>query len=315
MTICTARTTLTTTAVVTAALTLASATYQRVAERHDDRRFPPPGELIDIGGRRLHIIRSGTADPVVLVLPSLATAALEWVRVQRLLAEQTDATIIAVDRGGIGWSDPAPWPRTPATMADELDRLITALGPTEPVILAGHSVGGLIARLFAARHPERVARLILVDSTHEDYDRVLPRFDPNIGTRDQWAQVLHYRRRILGLHRLRVRLGQVPELRAEAEKEVADDLVDAHVARYLTSAFRRAVVQETLGLIYGTTPMRTEARDLGDLPVTVVTAGPNGRDTWFEGWQQLQADFLTMSTNTQQVWARHADHHINHEHP
>ncbi|HEY0803484.1 MAG TPA: alpha/beta hydrolase, partial [Pseudonocardiaceae bacterium] len=176
-------------------------------------------------------------------------------------------------------------------------------------------VCGLIARLFAAHHPARVARLILVDSTHEDYDRVLPRFDPSIGTRDQWAQILHYRRRILGLHRLRVGLGQVPELRQEAEKEVADDLVDAHVTRYLTAAFRRAVVQETLGLIYGTAPMRAEARDLGNLPVTVVTAGPNGRDTWFEGWQQLQADFMTMSTNTRQVWARHADHHINHEHP
>lgn len=57
-----------------------------------------------------------------------------------------------VDRGGIGWSDPAPWPRTPATTADELELLIAALGIDSPVILAGHSIGGLVARLFAARH-------------------------------------------------------------------------------------------------------------------------------------------------------------------
>lgn len=311
----TSRQILTALTAVPLALGLASATYQRLGERRDDRRFPPPGELVDIGGRRLHVIRSGTGNPVVIVLPSLGTTALEWVRVQRVLAEQTDATIIAVDRGGIGWSDPAPWPRTPATMADELDRLIAALGINGPVILAGHSVGGLVARLYAARHRDRVARLILVDATHEDYSCVLPRFDPSVGTRDQWAQVLHYRLRILGLRRLRVALGQVPDLRKDAEREVATDLVDAHIARYLTTAFRRAVVQETLGFILGMDPMRAQARELGDLPVTVVTAGPHGRDTWFEGWLELQADFLTMSTNSRQVWARHADHHINHEHP
>jgi pimeloyl-ACP methyl ester carboxylesterase len=200
-------------------------------------------------------------------------------------------------------------------MAEELDALITALGVTEPVILAGHSVGGLVARLYAARHRDRVAHLILVDATHEDYSRVLPRFDATIGTRDLWAQVARWQLRILGLYRLRVALGQVPGLRQEAEKEVAADLVEAHIACYLTTAFRRAVVQETLGFIFGMTPMRAQARDLGDLPITVVTAGQNGRDQWFEGWLQLQADFLTMSTDTRQVWARRADHHINHEHP
>lgn len=302
-------------AVIPVVAAAASATYQRLGERRERRRFPPLGEMVDLGGRRLQVIRSGTADPVVIVQPSLGTSALEWVRVQRILAKRSDATVIAVDRGGLGWSDPAPWPRTPATMADELDMLITALGVTGPVMLAGHSVGGLVARLFAARHPEQVARLILVDSTHEDYSRVLPRFDPSIGTRDQWAQVLHWRLRMLGLHRLRATLGQVPDLRADAERETPADLVEAHIARCLTGAFRRAVVQETLGLIYGTTPLRREARDLGDLPVTVVTAGPNGRDTWFEGWLQLQADFLTMSTHTEQVWARHADHHINQTDP
>lgn len=120
---------------------------------------------------------------------------------------------------------------------------------------------------------------------------------------------------MLGLYRARVALSRVPDLRRDAEREVPADLVDAHIACCLTTGFQRAVVQETLGFSFGMTPMHTQARELGDLPVTVVTAGSTGRERWFEGWRQLQADFLTMSTNAHQVWARHADHHINHEDP
>lgn len=198
----------------------ASATYQRLTERRDAHRFPPPGELIDIGGRRLHIFRSGDRGPAVIVLPSLSTPAAEWVRVQRALAERTDVTIILLDRGGVGWSDPAPWPRTPAAMADEVGALITALGITEPVILVGASVGGLIARLFAARHPERVAHLILSDSSHEDQFQRLHEVDPGIGDGELWKHAARWRLRILGWHRLRLALGWLPELRQEAQREV-----------------------------------------------------------------------------------------------
>lgn len=298
-----------------AALGAASTTYQRLAERRDARWFPPPGELVDIGGRRLHVFRSGTSGPAVIVLPSLSTPADEWVRVQRALAERTDTTLILVDRGGVGWSDPAPWPRTISAMADEVDALITALGITEPVILVGHSVGGLIARLFAARNRERVARLILVDSSHEDQYQRLHEADPSIGDAELWKYAARWQLRVLGWRRLRLALGLLPELRQDAEREVPADLVDAHLARYLSARNRRAVVQEFVGLLLGRQPLRTEARDLGDLPITVVTAGPVGRDDWYPPWLELQAEFLDMSRNTTQIWARNADHHINHDDP
>jgi pimeloyl-ACP methyl ester carboxylesterase len=302
-------------AAVPVVLGAASATYQRLAERRDTRRFPPPGELVDIGGRRLHVFRSGGRGAAVIVLPSLSTPAAEWVRVQRALAERTDATIILLDRGGVGWSDPAPWPRTPAAMADEVGTLIAALGISQPVILVGASVGGLIARLFAARHPERVARLVLSDSSHEDQYQRLHEVDPGIGDGELWKHAARWRLRLLGWHRLRLALGRLPELRQDAEREVPADLVDAHLARYLSRRNRRAVVQETVGLLLGRQPLREEARDLGDLPITVITAGPVGRDVWYPPWLELQAEFLDMSTNTSQVFASHADHHINHDDP
>src|SRR5207248_11805296 len=84
-------------AAVLAALGAASATYQRLAECRDARRFSAPGELVDIGGRQLHVLRSGSGRPTVIVLPALSTPADEWVRVQRALVEHTDATMILVD--------------------------------------------------------------------------------------------------------------------------------------------------------------------------------------------------------------------------
>lgn len=302
-------------AAIPVALGAASATYQRLAERRDARRFPPPGELVDIGGRRLHVFRSGTGGPAVIVLPALSTPAAEWVRAQRALTQRTDATIVLVDRAGIGWSDPGPWPRSLSTMADEADALITALGITEPVILVGHSVGGLIARLFAARNRERVARLILADSSHEDQYERLHEVDSRIGDGELWKYAARWRLRVLGWHRLRLALGRLPQLRQDAEREVPSDLVDAHLARYLTARYRRGLVQEFLGLLLGRQALRDEARDLGDLPITVVTAGPVDREVWYPPWLELQADLLTMSTNTSQIWARHCDHYINHDDP
>jgi pimeloyl-ACP methyl ester carboxylesterase len=289
--------------------------YQRLAESRDDCRFPPPGELIDIGNRRLHVLQSGTGDPVVVIVPALGASAIEWARVQRAVAARSDATVLVVDRGGLGWSDPAPWPRTPATMADELDCLLTALRINQPIILAGHSMGGLAVRLYAARHRERVAHLVLVDSSHEDQAYVLPQFEPAESVRELWVRAARRQSRLLGLYRLRAALGGLPELRDEAEREVPPDLVDAHIARSLTRAWRHAVVQELLGFRLGMRAPRDHARNLGDLPLTVITGGTRVSARWFEGWRQLQKNFLTMSTRSQHLWTLHTGHHINHDDP
>ncbi|MEU6647179.1 alpha/beta fold hydrolase [Saccharomonospora sp. NPDC046836] len=231
-------------AAIPAAFGVASAFYQRCAERKDNLRFSAPGEFVDIGNRRLHVIRSGSGRPVVVVLPALSTPAVEWVRVQRALTSLTDSTVLVVDRAGIGWSDPAPWPRTLSTMADEVHQLLAGLGLKEPVILVGHSVGGLIARLYAARHRERVAQLILVDSSHEDQNKHLHRFDRTVGDGELWRGALRYRLRLLGWYRWRKQFFRGDELVRVAAREVPADLVDAHIARDFTTSRRRAVVQE-----------------------------------------------------------------------
>jgi pimeloyl-ACP methyl ester carboxylesterase len=144
---------------------LASAAYQTVADARDRRRYPPPGELVDIGGRRLHLWRAGEGGPAVVVAPSLGEPGHGWAEVQRLLAQHT--TVVLYDRAGLGWSDPGPWP-TGRRMVADLHALLEAAGIPPPYVLAGHSLGGLLMRWHQATHPDDVAGLALVDSSHPD---------------------------------------------------------------------------------------------------------------------------------------------------
>ena len=59
-------------------------------------------------------------------------------------------------------------------MVEELHRLLGAAGVPGPYVLVGHSFGGLLVRLYAARYPQEVAGLVLVDSAHEQQHRRAP---------------------------------------------------------------------------------------------------------------------------------------------
>ena len=120
---------------------------------------------IDVGGYTLYYKELGTGGPAVIFLAGEDDNITVWRKVQPDVAEFT--TTIAYDRGGVGCSDQGENPRTADVVAAELEAFLDALGLTDPVILCGHSFGGLFARYFANQHPERVAGLILVDATHE----------------------------------------------------------------------------------------------------------------------------------------------------
>ena len=86
--------------------------------------------------------------------------------VQREVAKSTRACWY--DRAGYGWSDPAPWRRSSADIADDLHKLLRAVGVPPPYVLVGHSFGGFRnVRVFAARNPGEVAGMVLVDSADE----------------------------------------------------------------------------------------------------------------------------------------------------
>jgi pimeloyl-ACP methyl ester carboxylesterase len=130
------------------------------------RLSPVPGKLIDIGGYRLHLYCTGEGSPTVVLDYGLVGSYLEWYRVQPEITRFT--RVCSYDRGGYGWSDPSPRPRTPDLMAEELHTLLEKAGEKAPYVLVGHSMGGFDVLMYHDRYPEQVAGLVLLDATHPD---------------------------------------------------------------------------------------------------------------------------------------------------
>lgn len=119
-----------------------------------------------VGGRQLFYSCAGSGTPTVVFEAGLGDTSETWSQVQPIVAEFTQ--VFSYDRAGLGQSDPAPKPRTCQNMVDDLKLLLTGAYISPPFILVGHSFGGMLVRLFASQHPEDVAGMVLVDSTHED---------------------------------------------------------------------------------------------------------------------------------------------------
>ncbi len=148
-------------ALAVALLLLAGIAYQCFGAARDLRRHPPPGRLIDIGGRRLHLLDQGTNPPTVVFESGLPGSVLSWFLVQGELSRLVRT--VAYDRAGLGWSDPGAEPRSAEKIAEELRSLLQRADVAPPYILVGHSFGGLTTRLYAARYPDEVAALVLLD--------------------------------------------------------------------------------------------------------------------------------------------------------
>ena len=122
----------------------------------------PPRETVERHGRRIAWRGAGEGPPVLL-LHGIGSGSASWEAQLDALAGRYRA--VAWDAPGYGGSDPLPGDTPPSgAYGDAVADLLDGLG-IERVNLVGHSLGGLIAASFAARHPERLASLTLSDAT------------------------------------------------------------------------------------------------------------------------------------------------------
>ena len=126
------------------------------------RVYSPPGRLIAVDGHHLYLYCTGRGTPAVVFDSALGGSCLSWTWVQPQVAVFTQAC--SYDRAGFGWSDAGPLPRTADRLATELHALLTKAEIAAPYVLVGHSYGGLVTRLFAAKYRDQVAGLVLVDA-------------------------------------------------------------------------------------------------------------------------------------------------------
>lgn len=154
---------------------VAGAAYQMAGAMRDAQSLPAPGRLIDVdSGRRLHLASASGDGPTVVFEAGISATSLSWTLVQPRVSRF--ARTFSYDRAGLGWSDASPSGITAAGCAEDLHRLITTAGIPAPCVLVGHSYAGFILHVYATRHPENVAGLVLVDPIYpEEWLAMSPR--------------------------------------------------------------------------------------------------------------------------------------------
>ena len=251
----------------------------------------------------------GEGSPIVVIIPALGDNVLQWLPIVEGAA--TETRVCVYDRAGIGWSDPPPYGYwTPGVVAADLHKLLPAAGILPPCVVAGHSFGGIIARSLQARHPDDVAGMLLIDSSHEQQGKRLRAADWRDGTADALWRAAQRQARILGARRLAASLGLLQDLDADIAREVPPEYAGAARAIYLSTRERRIVVRELLMMARTWEP----PRPLGSLPLTVLTAD---RPSWSEWpvWKPMQDELAALSTDSEHIMARTDEHYIHRHEP
>ena len=148
-------------------LALGGATYEAIMAAGDGKRYPPPGQLVDVGGYRLHLHCIGQGSPTVVLDAGLGAFSLDWGAVQPQIA--TSTRVCAYDRGGLGWSDPYHAAQ-PAAVCQRAACAAHKRWPRRSVCARRPLNLGQNGSLLASQHPDEVAGMVLVDARHEHVD-------------------------------------------------------------------------------------------------------------------------------------------------
>lgn len=249
-----------------------------------DEDFPMPGQLIDVGGHSLHLNCRGSGSPTVVLEPGAGgtSSMLGWITP----AVASETRVCVYDRAGRGWSEPAESPQDGAQIATDLHTLLERGNVPGPYVMAGHSFGGLYVLAFAARHPDDVAGMVLVDSTEPGSAATPATSSDNENSDDILGRVsaLLSSSARLGLARLIADLdfGSLPPQARDGAR--ATTVTPTHVQSTLDEYLQASASRDQAAAL----------RDFADKPLFVLTAG-SGSDA---AWMATQDELAGLSTNS-----------------
>jgi pimeloyl-ACP methyl ester carboxylesterase len=131
-----------------------------LAQKADAAQNPPAplGQLVDVGGYRVHLYCTGTGSPTVVIVG--AGFSFNWGLVQPEVARFSQ--VCSYDHSGIGWSESGPKDSC-SLRVSEVHTALKNAGIKGPYVLVGHSLGGLVARVYAGQYADEVAGMVFVD--------------------------------------------------------------------------------------------------------------------------------------------------------
>ncbi|MCC6776743.1 MAG: alpha/beta fold hydrolase, partial [Hyphomicrobiales bacterium] len=256
--------------------------YETVREALDRRAYSMPGQLVDVGGHQLHIHCTGTGSPTVVLQPGLGEPSAQvsgWIAP----AVAQDTRVCVYDRAGRGWSESASGPQDGVAVAADLHTLLERAQIAGPYVLVGHSSGGVYMRIFAARYPDQVTGMVLLDSQPNEAFTRLP----------DYPGFYAVFRRVSALFPSLARMGVMRLVNQSASGGLPPQARAEERATLSTARHNRSVRDEVAELPTALTQAQA-LTSLGDKPLIVLTAGKGAQD----GWLPLQDEMATLSSNS-----------------
>jgi Predicted hydrolases or acyltransferases (alpha/beta hydrolase superfamily) len=273
------------------ALASVAAIVETVRETYDRSHYRMDGELVDVGGHRVHLVCSGAGAPTVLLMSGAGETSAVWAWIAP--AVRRDTRVCAFDRAGRAWSDPAPSAQDGVALAADLHTALHRAGIEGPFVLVGHSFGGLYARVYARRYPAEVAGMVLLDATH-----------PGMFTRiASYPAVYEGYRRVSGLFPTLARLGVGRIAYRSSFDNLPIPVRGEALAWWSTPALARSQRDEWAEAPVAMRPAG-ELASIGARPLVVVTAVRDAQS----GWMALQEEMLRLSSLSVHRVAANATH-------
>jgi pimeloyl-ACP methyl ester carboxylesterase len=273
----------------------------------NEQKPAPLGKLVDVGGYRVHLYCVGSGSPTVVILG--AGYSFDWGLVQPKVAGITQ--VCAYDHSGSAWSDEGPTDSCTGRV-QEVHTALKKAGIAGPYVLVGHSLGGVVARLYASQYPDEVAGIVFVDHAFSMINRgPAPKGAATTAPPPPPAPVS-----TTPLPPKRIAFGMEDD--PNFNNLPARDR-DLH--RWAEQSQRDAPKLNGIDMLLDCLSKADEATKdrtypLGDRPLVDVTAGnsppgpPALLTTWSQKYEELQTKLVSLSTNSKRIVARESGHFI-----
>jgi pimeloyl-ACP methyl ester carboxylesterase len=281
-----------------------SLVVRQLAVRRAERDFPPPGRIVEIDGRRSHIHCTGSGSPTVLLESGLDDrGSWSWARIRDELSQFS--RVCAYDRAGLLWSEPREEPRDAERIAHELHAILAAAPESPPYVMVGHSLGGLLVRVYDVRYPGEAAGFVFVDASHPEQDRRFPAEVRHLIERRKSEPDRRWLFRFLAPYRYFAPERPTPR------------------TAYWWRSFPEGVLAESRS-IDAMSEQAGRTGSLGNRPVVVLTAGvtlkmpdlsDDGNAAMRRIWLELHGELAGLSTNSDHHIVDGAGHYIHQDRP
>jgi pimeloyl-ACP methyl ester carboxylesterase len=287
---------------VVMALAGAGVVYQQIGTALDRRFYGPPGQLVNVGGYKLHLHCLGQGSPTVILDHVGATNSAQWALIQPQVATQT--RVCAYDRAGFGWSEPGPGPRDAAHNAQELHTLLANAGIEGPYLFVGHSFGANVARIYAATYPDEITGLVLVDpgllsGRPEVPAEVAAQWETQ---EDGFMQIAPWLARF-GIIRLAGALGALP-----GHGDLPSPQAEAFDAWQRTNQFYVTLKAQYRAMGATSAQVLAAEATLGDMPLIVLSAAQPEQNRSRKVWTSVNAGLAARSANGVHTVVPGSDH-------